>query len=60
MQNLKSIKIHEMVYDKLKERQKFNEGFSDEINRILAQNDMVLESLKRLVDVLQKMQSVDT
>ena len=60
MVDFKSIKIHGVVYEKLKARIKFNEGFSDCINRILAENDMTLEQLRRLVNALQKMRSVDT
>jgi len=60
MLNLKSIKIHTETYDKLIDRQRFNEGFDREINRILSENDIVLENLKRLINVLSKMRSMDT
>jgi len=60
MSDWKPIKIHEIVYEKLKSRQKFNESFSDCLNRILAENDMVIEQLRRLLNALQEMRSVDT
>jgi len=60
MLNLKSIKIHTETYEKLTERQRFNESFDEEINRILAENGIVLENLKRLVNVLQEMRTMDT
>jgi len=60
MSNLRSIKIHEETYEKLIERQRFNESFDEEINRILAENGIVLENLKRLVNVLQEVRTMDT
>ena len=60
MLNLKSIKIHTETYEKLTERQRFNESFDEEVNRILAENKIVLENLKRLVNVLQEMRTMDT
>jgi len=49
-----------MVYEKLKSRQRFNESFSDCLNRILAENDMTIEQLGRLLYALQEMRTVDT
>ena len=60
MLNLKSIKIHQETYEKLTERQRFNESFDEEVNRILAENKIILENLKRLVNVLQEMRTMDT
>ena len=60
MLNLKSIKIHTETYEKLTERQRFNESFDEEVNRILAENKIILENLKRLVNVLQEMRTMDT
>jgi len=60
MSNLRSIKIHEETYEKLIERQRFNESFDEEVNRILAENGIVLENLKRLVNVLQEVRTMDT
>ena len=60
MLNLKSIKIHTETYEKLTERQRFNESFDEEVNRILSENDIVLENLKRLVNVLREMRTMDT
>ena len=60
MSDWKPIKIHEMVYEKLKSRQRFNESFSDCLNRILAENDMTIEQLGRLLYALQEMRTVDT
>ena len=60
MSNLRSIKIHEETYEKLTERQRFNESFDEEVNRILAENGIVLENLKRLVNVLQEVRTMDT
>jgi len=55
----KQIKVHEIVYNKLKEELRFNESFSDYIYRILRERDESYQMIKGVVNEMQKMRKKD-
>lgn len=60
MADLKAIKIHSMVYERLKSYMRFNEGFSDCINRVMNENDLILHKLRGFVNEMQELRKKDT
>jgi len=59
MNERKTIKIHEKVYDELKKNLRFNESFSDYIYRILRERDEVFFSVRGLLVCMQVMRKSD-
>jgi len=59
MNERKTIKIHEKVYDELKKNLRFNESFSDYIYRILRERDESYQMIKGVVNEMQKMRKKD-
>jgi len=59
MSERKTIKIHEKVYNELKENLRFNESFGDYINRLLRERDDMFFGMRGLVVEMQKMRKKD-
>jgi len=59
MSNFKSIKIHEKVYNELKENLRFNESFSDYINRMFREREIVNKALRDILVKVREMSKKD-
>jgi len=55
----KQIKIPKVVYDKMKERLRFNESFGDWIDRMIYENDLIWIQVRGLYSTMQNMRKRD-
>lgn len=55
----KPIKVTKVVYDKMKERMRFNESFGDFIARMIETNDLLWINVRGLYSTLQTMRKHD-
>jgi len=55
----KPIKIPEVVYNKMKNKLKFNESFGDFISRLIDENELIWIDVRGLYQKMQNMRKSD-